>query len=245
MKLAATMLLSAIALSSATVASAAAVLDQDAFTAPPSGPPTTGYVVASIGTPPTTGLPRTSVIGQTVTAGKTGTLSAIELQRISTSVSNGFFQLSLFNNDLAAGGALVGSVTTPTVAGANGYVFDVSSLNYAVTAGQLFSFSIGFLGNIPGQTAAVTIGTFAGASFPSPPPILNYNLYAGGQRYLSVNGGNYVFQPNGDVTFRTYVTQAAAVPEPATWGLLIIGFGAIGLTLRARRRQDQAARLCA
>jgi hypothetical protein len=32
----------------------------------------------------------------------------------------------------------------------------------------------------------------------------------------------------------------AAVPEPATWGLMILGFGAAGSALRARRRQAAA-----
>ncbi|NJC34508.1 outer membrane lipase/esterase [Sphingomonas jejuensis] len=34
------------------------------------------------------------------------------------------------------------------------------------------------------------------------------------------------------------VAQAQAVPEPATWAMMIAGFGAVGLTLRARRRAD-------
>ncbi|MGB7407352.1 MAG: PEPxxWA-CTERM sorting domain-containing protein, partial [Pontixanthobacter sp.] len=29
---------------------------------------------------------------------------------------------------------------------------------------------------------------------------------------------------------------AAAVPEPATWAMMLIGFGAIGFSLRARKR---------
>lgn len=30
--------------------------------------------------------------------------------------------------------------------------------------------------------------------------------------------------------------QLAAVPEPATWGMMLIGFGAIGTAIRGRRR---------
>jgi PEP-CTERM motif len=39
----------------------------------------------------------------------------------------------------------------------------------------------------------------------------------------------------GDGTF------AAGVPEPATWGLMIAGFGGLGVALRARRRTVAAA----
>jgi hypothetical protein len=40
--------------------------------------------------------------------------------------------------------------------------------------------------------------------------------------FAANGGGNFSFQ---------------AVPEPLTWGLMIMGFGGIGLTLRARRRR--------
>ena len=39
---------------------------------------------------------------------------------------------------------------------------------------------------------------------------------------------------NGQFVF-TY-DGAPAVPEPATWALMIVGFGAIGASLRSRRR---------
>ena len=37
------------------------------------------------------------------------------------------------------------------------------------------------------------------------------------------------------------VTAAAAVPEPATWGLMILGFGAVGGAMRSRRRTTRVA----
>ena len=36
-------------------------------------------------------------------------------------------------------------------------------------------------------------------------------------------------------------TLAAAVPEPATWGLMLAGFGLIGWAMRSRRKQPGAA----
>jgi hypothetical protein len=33
------------------------------------------------------------------------------------------------------------------------------------------------------------------------------------------------------------VVAQAAVPEPATWGLMLAGFGLVGAGLRSRRRQ--------
>ncbi len=35
-----------------------------------------------------------------------------------------------------------------------------------------------------------------------------------------------------------YTTGAGAVPEPGTWLMMILGFGAIGASLRARKSDD-------
>jgi hypothetical protein len=39
------------------------------------------------------------------------------------------------------------------------------------------------------------------------------------------------------------IGQAAAVPEPSTWAMLLLGFGAIGVSLRRRRADDWLASL--
>lgn len=70
-------------------------------------------------------------------------------------------------------------------------------------------------------------------------------------------GGDPLFSPNGDAAFmfgddftaiafsdgqiigsgRSFLTpEIAAVPEPAVWAMMIVGFGAIGSSLRSRRR---------
>ena len=59
------------------------------------------------------------------------------------------------------------------------------------------------------------------------------------------------FNPNIDSTYRAVLTSGGqsvtafaqigagatgAVPEPGTWGLMLLGFGAMGVSLRRRRR---------
>jgi hypothetical protein len=58
----------------------------------------------------------------------------------------------------------------------------------------------------------------AGDPLPGPPPAMPY---------LTYNNG---FTP---------ATSAGAVPEPSTWLTMILGFGTVGSSLRARRRRQR------
>lgn len=55
---------------------------------------------------------------------------------------------------------------------------------------------------------------------------------------ITTAGGRGRFGPN--FLFDVAPKVTAGVPEPATWGMMILGFGLAGATLR-RRRQDAAA----
>ncbi len=47
---------------------------------------------------------------------------------------------------------------------------------------------------------------------------------------------NIIFGSQQAATLRVSLVQAAAVPEPATWAMMLIGFAGIGLASRRRRR---------
>lgn len=50
---------------------------------------------------------------------------------------------------------------------------------------------------------------------------------------LTINGNNTgVASLGGSVTIR----PAAAVPEPATWSMMLLGFGAVRFVMRRRNR---------
>ena len=51
---------------------------------------------------------------------------------------------------------------------------------------------------------------------------------------LKFNSGNY-FDNQRPITISGVVRGDTAVPEPATWGLMILGFSGMGVTLRRRR----------
>ena len=59
---------------------------------------------------------------------------------------------------------------------------------------------------------------------------------------LSVSfGGSANFIVFDDITLGTDVPGNTAVPEPATWAMMLMGFGATGFAMRRRRRQDRKA----
>ena len=47
----------------------------------------------------------------------------------------------------------------------------------------------------------------------------------------------------GGITSAHTLVGVAAVPEPATWAMMILGFGAIGAALRSKRRRNAAPAL--
>jgi hypothetical protein len=64
----------------------------------------------------------------------------------------------------------------------------------------------------------------------------NWNTKGGVGNVLS-NGSNLL----AGQTQGAFDVLSTAVPEPATWTVMLLGFGSLGLSLRARRRQDLAA----
>ncbi|QHL91794.1 PEPxxWA-CTERM sorting domain-containing protein [Sphingomonas changnyeongensis] len=184
-----------------------------------------------------------SQIGQTYTAEYTGKLLSVDLLLTRGFIPNGpdpEFELSLFDRP---GGSRL-TKTTFTAPADLGPSFrwvsvDVSSANIFLTTGAKGFIVWNEAGLIPGLGRNQTID-WVGLYGPSE------SLYAGGKafkklsqnpnwertRKLSVDD----FTKNDvDLAFRLHIdTSFAAIPEPATWAMMIGGFGLTGMTLRRR-----------
>jgi hypothetical protein len=203
---------------------AAVVLDQSTFTANDNG----GGDILSY---PSPYYVQTNL--QTVTAGVTGILDELDL-KIGLTDFPGTFQVILFDSGWvpgkAAGDYGYGVYTAnlqATSGAAKIFKIDVSSADFHVDQGQVFSFSIR-----PVYYDSM-INFIYYLSTPQP--------YAGGFNYISPNIGlPYNFYPErAEAQFQTYVDNglpnAAPTPEPASWALMILGAGAVGGAMRRRR----------
>jgi hypothetical protein len=78
---------------------------------------------------------------------------------------------------------------------------------------------------------------FAGCGFQSSLSAIN-SSGTFGFFFTPVSLGEYEDYSTGTVgSFDTITISSAGTPEPATWALMLMGFGGLGATLRARRTQ--------
>jgi PEP-CTERM motif len=234
-------------LASVGAAQAAVVLDQNSLVTPT--PQTPAPFVARTGTYalPIAGMQVVTpvIYAQTITAGKSGTLDRIEMQ-IAQGSGTGFLNIGLYAGDWTQNplaqeidfiGTFSGQLPTLTEALAQTrlFTFSTAGAGYRVNPGSVFSLVFQYQPFADTGWANLLIGS--GSPFvPGQTPTFNLNQYAGGtlSRYEFRQTG--VVGPTAgpaDVGFRTYV-DTAGVPEPATWAILILGFGLIGGAMRSR-----------
>lgn len=123
--------------------------------------------------------------------------------------------------------------------------FGSSTASLEITSGgALFNFaSFDFSAN--NGTAYYTVRGFANAaetfSLVGDSSIGGFVTIASGTN-LQFDRVTFDFRVAGtSANFDNFIGDGGVVPEPATWALLIMGFGGVGATLRSRRRTPSAA----
>jgi len=146
------------------------------------------------------------------------------------------FTNSLYTPSLGVAGPVssysgTGSFAGDICLGSCGTIQDILSLavgpqsipNFFLLSGGTgpasISFSLDGISSIvrtPGFLDVTATGTLSATGFDSTPGLFRF----------STQGGNQV----------TFSATTTAVPEPATWALMLLGFGGIGMAMRRRRR---------
>ena len=113
---------------------------------------------------------------------------------------------------------------------------DVSSLNFRITTGESFKLYVyardknngARFGLIYGEQRVDANGDSI-VDADGNIVVFSNRSYAPAANYITDNSGNLPWQQTFyDRGFRTYV----AVPEPASWAMLIVGFGRVGAVAR-------------
>ncbi len=118
----------------------------------------------------------------------------------------------------------------------------------ALTGDQIFFNNIaGSFGGMAG-TADISFGTNLLADLNIQSSNLGFTQLTGAGDLFSGDPANPIFNTGtfslsggftaGAATLTITRAAVAAVPEPATWAMMLIGFGAMGMSLRRRRRTE-------
>lgn len=171
-------------------------------------------------------LPRT-ILYQTFTATQSGMLDSIDLYANAQGSGNVYVKVFAGRNQTTPGTVLLGSVAKAAadLALTGVYKFDFAGQGIAIVAGQTYTFS---------QSADPCVANVC-TTFNNQTNLQDGSTsggYAGGALTIGSNG--VPSSPdNADLNFRTFV-NVAAVPEPASWAMMLAGFGLAGAALRRR-----------
>jgi hypothetical protein len=226
-------LLTIVLLASASIASAATVVvnaSDDLYNAGTSG--FDGTMAEAVNVTGLSSITFTVVPGRTVTLNN-GTYNdadgAGSVGDSYNSGGNGIAGLTAPVDGFLAG-AFVGATPTATPAQLNFTTSGTSFATLAPALQQAFFIGDGRTGDASGATQTFYVPT--GAT----------TLYLGISDACGYHGSPSCYgDNNGSFTVTTMGTTAGAVPEPAAWAMMLVGFGVVGTGVRHRRQAVVAA----
>ncbi|WP_341209732.1 PEPxxWA-CTERM sorting domain-containing protein [uncultured Sphingomonas sp.] len=151
-----------------------------------------------------------------------------QFQTISTAQTNAALTFSLLDGDSLSATVLKQVTGTPAAGAARQnfwYDFDLGGLTLTDggTYTAVVSATTDRLGLVYGPAASATADGYAGGQLLTTKPAFNANSNC----TTGICDANFRFTSSG--------ATGGAVPEPATWAMLLLGFGAVGYALRRGR----------
>jgi hypothetical protein len=213
---------------------ASVVLDVNNFLLPPVGWTSGGGVGANYFS--SNGYPTDAF--QTWTVETAGKLTKID--QIASATGSGDVYLTILGGGTVnvPGAVNLGSISIQNSAALHSIgllSIDLSALNIISNVGEILTFEL----SVDSCSVVNCVNTFTNwNSFNINAFNESTGNYAGGSASLINHTGGF---PRSDMNFRTYVdtnfAPTGGVPEPASWALMISGFGMAGAVLRRRRGQ--------
>ena len=151
----------------------------------------------------------------------TGTLSGLNSVPANASTASGSYTVTLDDvaNSVAVSLTFTG-LTTPASA---------AHIHCCVSTTANGPVVLPFAG-FPTTTSGSYSNTFAGVS------LANINGIKNGLAYINIHNATF---PGGEI--RGNIAAVGTVPEAATWGMMIVGFGMVGGAMRSRRSRPITA----
>jgi hypothetical protein len=152
-------------------------------------------------------------------------------------ISNGTFTTDASNNIVSASGTLT-STNVSILGGASSLTFTLAGLGAGTAGFQVWD-------NVYNPVSQIFTGNglgirLANGNYSSIYDVSGFSACPG-QTCISIdptNNGPF-WNPGdaGTLSVRALNNVAGGVPEPATWAMMLIGFGGVGATLRSTRKQ--------
>ena len=147
-----------------------------------------------------------------------------------------------------ASGYANGVVSSPSVAcgcaADFGLTTDVisSSSNFTLNSGYFTSaWNDGETLLVQGLSGATVVDTMSVTINTEGPLLVNFGWSGIDSLQFTPSGGTNVGLPGAGEYFALDNLSLTTVPEPATWAMMLVGFGGLGAAMRSRRKQALAA----